>query len=128
MPYKFENLPLNWKDIDHDCQNIPLICPWTFISEDKNLTVVTTFLKWTFNYDFWIRVSAHLQGKPILSIQIDIIKHHPLLASLSEALSDYEDFSQAHLNSYQLHFLGQLLDFLFSSYNTQNGQYSTCLS
>ena len=52
----------------------------------------------------------------------------PLLASLSEVLNDNEDFLEPHLNSYQLHTFGELLNFLFWRYNPNNGQYSLCLS
>ena len=52
MPKKSENLPPNWDDIDDECQNILLNCPWTITSGNETLTVVITCLKWTFNYDF----------------------------------------------------------------------------
>ena len=55
---------------------------------------------------------AHPEGKPNLSKQIDIKKQNPLLESLSEALDEYEDLPEPHLNSYQHHILGELLDSL----------------
>ena len=113
MPQKSENLPPNWDDIDDECQHIPLNCPWSITSGTETLTVVITCLKWTFNYDFWIRVTAHPEGNPKISKQIDINQHNPLLVSLSEALDDYENFLEPHLNSYQLHILGEQLDSLF---------------
>ena len=58
-------------------------------------------------------MTAHPEGNPNISKQIDYNKHNPLLESLSEALDDYEDFPDSHLNSYQLHILGELLDSLF---------------
>ena len=67
----------------------------------------------TFNYDFWIRVTAHPEGNPTISKQININKYNPLLVSLSEVLDNYEDFPEPHLSSYQLHILGELLDTLF---------------
>ena len=45
--------------------------------------------------------------------QNNIDKHQPLLESLSEALNDYVELPEPHLNSLQLHILGELLDFLF---------------
>ena len=126
MPQKSENLPPNWDDIDDKCRHIPLNCPWTITSENETLTVVINCLKWTFNYDFWIRVTAHPEGNPIISKQIDINKHNLLLFSLSEALDDYEEFLEPHLNSYQLNIPGELIDPLFSGYNLHNGQYSFC--
>ena len=110
MQQKSENLPPNWNNIDDECHHIPLSCPWTITSANGTLTVVITCLKRTFNYDFWIRVTAHPEGNPHISKQIDINKHIPLLESLSESLDEYEDFPEPHLNSYQLHILGELLD------------------
>ena len=112
MPQKTVNIPPKWDDIDDECQHIPLNCPWTITSGNETLTVVITCLKWTFNYDFWIRVTAHPEGNPNISKHIDFNKDNPLLESLSEALDEYEDFPEPHLNSYQLHILGELLDSL----------------
>ena len=58
------------------------------------------------------KVTAHPDGNPHISIQIDINKHNTFLESLSEPLDEYEDFPEPHLNSYQLHILGELLDSL----------------
>ena len=112
MPQKSENLPSNWDDIDDECQHLPLKCPRTITSANETLTVVITCLKWTFNYDFWIRVTAHPEENPNISKQIYINKHNPLLESLSEALGKYEDFPEPHLNSYQIQILGELPDSL----------------
>ena len=113
MPQKSENLPPNWDDIDDECQHIPLNCPWTITSENETLTVVIKCMKCTFNYDFYIRVTAHPERNPSISQQIVIIKHNPLLVSLSEAQDDCEVFPEPHLNSCQLHILGELIDSLF---------------
>ena len=128
MPQKSENLPPNWNDTDDEFQHTPVNCPWTITSGNETLTVVITCLEWTFNYGFWIRVTAQPEGNPKIPKQIVINKHDPLLESLSEALDDYEDFPEPHLNSYQLHILGELLDSLFWRYNHHSGQYSSCLS
>ena len=113
MQRKSENLPTNWDDIDDECQHIPLNCPWTITSGNEKLTVVITCLKWTFNYDFWIRVTAHPEENLNISKQIDISKDNSLHVYLSEALDDYEAFSDPHKNSYQLRILGELLHSLF---------------
>ena len=112
MPQKSEDLSPNWDNSDDECQHILLNCAWTITSANGTLTVVITCLKWTFNHDFWIRVTAHPEGNPHISKQIDINKHNPLLESLSEALDEYEDFPEPHLNSHQLHIGGELLDSL----------------
>ena len=88
MPQKSEKLPPIWDDIDGECQHIPLNCPWTITSGNETLTYIITCLKWTFNYNFWIRVTAHPEGYSNNSKQTDINKHNPLLVSLSEALDD----------------------------------------
>ena len=113
MPQKFDNFPPNWDDIGDECQHIPRNRPWTITSENETLTVVNTCLEWTFNHDFCIRVTAHPEGNPHISKPIDINKHSPSLESLSEALHEYEDFLEPHLNSYQLQILAELLDSLF---------------
>ena len=56
-------------------------------------------------------MTAHPEESPNISKRIDIGKHHPLLESLSDALNDYVGFSKPHLNSHQLHILGELLKF-----------------
>ena len=112
MPHKPEKLPPNWDDIEDECQHIPLNCPWTTTSENETLLVTITCLKWTFNYDFWIRVVAHPEGNPNISKQTGINEYNPLLESLSVAPDDYEGFPEPHLNSYQLHILEELLDSL----------------
>ena len=113
MPQIFENPPPKWDAIGEECQYIPLICPWTVTCKDGTLEFIITSLEWTFNYDFWIRVTAHPEGNPNNLQQINIDKHHFLLESLSEALYDYMKYSKPHLNSHQLHILGELFDFLF---------------
>ena len=113
MPYIFEKLPPNWDDIDDECEHIPLNCQWTITSENETPTVVITCSEGTFNYEIWIRVTAHPEGNLKISKQIDINKHNSLLECLSEALNDYEDFLEPHVNSHQLHIVGELLDSLF---------------
>ena len=94
MPQESENLPANWDDIDDECHHIPFNYPWVITSGSETLTVVITCFKWTFNYDFWIRVTAHPEGNPKISEQTNINRHNPLLSSLSEALDEYEDFPE----------------------------------
>ena len=75
-----------------------------------------------------IRVTAHPETNPSFSKQIDKNRHNPILEPLLEALNDYEDFPETHLNSHQLHINGELLDSLLWRYNSRDGQYSPCLS
>ena len=63
----------------------PAELPVDYHSENETLTVVTTCLKWTFAYNFWIKLTAHPAENPNISKQIDINKHNSLLVSLSEA-------------------------------------------
>ena len=103
----------NRDDFEEECQHVPLNCPWSITCKDRTLAFIITSLEWTFNSDLWLRVIAHPEDSPIISKQLNINKHHPLLESLSEALNDYVKFPEIHLNSHQLHILGELLDFLF---------------
>ena len=114
MRQNFENLPPNWDDIEEESQHVPLTCPWNIICEDGTLAFIITSLEWTFNYDFRIILTAHPEENPNISEQININKHHHLLGSLSEALINYVNFPEPHLNSLQLHIPAELLDFLFS--------------
>ena len=113
MSQNFENLPPNWDDIKEDCEHISLACPWTISCKDGTLEFIITSLEWTFNHDFWIRVTVHSEGSLKISKQISIEKLQFLLESLSEALKDYVKLPEPHLNSLQLHILGEPLDFLF---------------
>ena len=113
MPLNLENIPPKWDDIEGECEHIPMNCLWTITSDDKILRVVITCLKWTFNYDFWMRVTAHPERNPSILKKIDIIEHNPFLEYISEAQNDYEDFPEPQLNSHQLHILGELLDSIF---------------
>ena len=113
MPQIFENPPPNCDDIKEGCEHISLACPWTISCKDGTLEITNTCLEWTFNHDFWIRVTAHSENNPNISKQINIDKHHPLLESLSEALNDHVKLPEPHLDFLQLHILGELLDFLF---------------
>ena len=58
-------------------------------------------------------MTAHPEENPNIPKQININKHHPLLEYLAEALNDYVKLPEPHLNSLQLHILGDLIDFLF---------------
>ena len=113
MPQNFENLPPNREDNKEDCEHISLACPWTISCKDGTLEFIITSLEWTFNYDFWISVTVHSEANPNILKQINIDKYHLLLESLSEALNDYVELPEPHLNFLQLHILGELLDFLF---------------
>ena len=113
MSHKIEDLPPSGDATEAECQHISLSCPWTITCEDGTLSFIITSLEWTFNYDSWIRFAAHSEGNPNISKQININKHHPLLESLSEVLNDYVKLPEPHLESLQLHILGELLDFLF---------------
>ena len=111
MPQKLDNSPLD-KIPENECKHVPLNCPWIIKSKDETLTVIITCLKWTFNYDFWIRVTVHPEGNSGISTQIDLDDHHPLLKSLSGALNLYEDFPELHLNPFQLEILDELIVYL----------------
>ena len=113
MSQNSERFPPNRDANEEECQYVPLICPWTITCKEGTLKFIITSLKWTFNCDFWITVTAHSEGNPNFTKQINIDKYHALLESLSEALNDYVKIPERHLDSFQLHILGELLHFFF---------------
>ena len=116
MPQKFERSTTNLDDIPEiESKHIPLNCVWTITSEETSLTVIITYLKWTFNCDLCVRVTAYPLGAPNVSKQIDLDDHHPLLRSLTDAHNLHEDFPEHHLNSHQLEFLEELIEYRISS-------------
>ena len=118
MPQKFDNSPPHWDKAEDECQLIPINCPWITASNDENLSVIIACLKWTFNYDFWIRVTLYPEGKLHVSEQVDVWEYSPLLESLSVALSKSYDSPEPHLKEYQLHIFGELFDYLDSNLPT----------
>ena len=113
MPKKFERSITHLDELpEEECKHIPLNCIWPINSQDTNLTVIITCLKWTFNFEFCVRVSAYQLGAPNISKQIDLDDHHPLLRSLTDALHLYEAFPETHLTSHQLENLEELMEYL----------------
>ena len=113
MPQNVGNLILDLDEIPEDeCKHFPLNCPWTITSRNESLTVIITCLKWTFNYDFCVRVTAHPQGAPNVSKQIDLDDQHPFPRSLTDALNLYEVFPEPHLITHQIDVLEELIEYL----------------
>ena len=117
MPQNFEGSIKHLEELpEEECKHIPLNCLWTITFQDMNLTVIITCLKWTFIYEFCVRVTAYPLGAPNASKQINLADHHPLLRSLTDALKLYEAFREPHLNSHQLENLEELLEDLHSKF------------
>ena len=113
MPKKSESPILDLDEIPEDeCKHLPVNCLWNITSESVSLTVIITCLKWTFNYEFCVRVTAHPLGAANVLKQIDLYDHHPLLRSLTAALKLYEIFPEPHLNTYQREKLEELSEYL----------------
>ena len=85
-------------------------CPWTITTNNESFTVNFLYLKWTFNYDFRIRVEIHPLRNPKASWLLDIYELYQLFRSLATVLLDYYEFPEPHLNEFQLHVYGELLD------------------
>ena len=93
-------------------------CPSTITSNNESITVNIAYLKWTLSYDLWIRVEVYPQGNPTASQLSEIDQLHPLFKSLATALLSYYEFPELHLNEFQLHVYGELVDHL--SYKVDN--------
>ena len=87
-------------------------CPWTISSNNDSITVNITHLKWTFTYDFWVRVENHAQGNFTASRLLNVDELHPLLKSPATALLNYYEFPESHSNEFQLHVYGELMNHL----------------
>ena len=87
MPLPASQNPVVWNTLfDDGFDEIQHFnCHWTITSNHESITVNFTYLKWTFSYDFWIRVEVHSQGNPTASQLIDIDEAHPLFKSLATA-------------------------------------------
>ena len=118
MPKNFESSITHLDDLpEGECKHIPLNCIWPITSQDTNLTVIITCLKWTFSLEFCVQVTAYQFSAPNISKQIDLDDHHPLLQSLTDALQLYEAFPEPHLNSHQLENLEELMEYLHFKLN-----------
>ena len=51
-------------------------CSWTITSNTETITVNINYPKWTFIFDFSIRVEIHQQGNPTASQLLDVDKPH----------------------------------------------------
>ena len=113
MPQKFERLMLDLDGtLEDECKQISINCYWTVNSKAKNLTIIITCLKWTFNYDFCVRITAIPQRAPNVSKQIDLDDDHSLLRPLTDALSIYQVFHEPHLNKHRIEILGESIEYL----------------
>ena len=114
MPHPTHQNPVVWNTLGDDgFDEIPHFNgPWTITTSNDSITVNIIYLKWTFNYDFWIRMEIHPQGNPTTFHLLDIDELHPLFKSLATALLNYYEFPEPHLTDLQLHVYGELMDHL----------------
>ena len=114
MPHPGHQNLVFWNTLGDDgFDEIPHFnCPWTITTSNESITVNIIYLKWTFNYDFWIRVEIHPQGNPKAFQLLDIDELHPLFKSLATALLNYYEFPGPHLTDFQVHVYGELVDHL----------------
>ena len=113
MPQKLESLTTHLDELpEGECKHITLNCLWPITSQNTNLTVIITCLKWIFKYEFCVRVTAYPLGTPNISKQVHLDDHHPLLRSVTDALHFYEAFPDPHSNSHPLENLEKLMEYL----------------
>ena len=113
MPQKLESSTTHLDELpEEECKDIALICIWPITSQDTNPTVTVTCLRWTFNFEFCVRVIAYPLKTPNNSKQIDVDDHHSLFRSLTDALILYEAFPEPHLDSHQLETVEELMEYL----------------
>ena len=113
MPQKFESSMTHLDELPEEaCKHTPLNCIWLITTQDTSPTVIITCLKWTFNLEFCVRVTAYPLGAPNISKQIDLDNHHTLLKSLTDALLLYDALPEPQLSSHQLAHLEELMEYL----------------
>ena len=114
MPHPTNQNSVVWNTLGDDgFDEMPHFnCPWTITTRNESITVNIIYLKWTFDYDFWIRVGIQPQGNLKAFHLLDIDELHPLSKSLPTALLIYYEFPEPHLNEFQLHVYGELVDHL----------------
>ena len=86
--------------------------PWIITTNNENVTVNIIYLKWTFNYDFRMRLEFHTLGNPKAFQLLDIHEFHPIFKSLATALLNYYKFAESHLYEFQTYVYGEFLDHL----------------
>ena len=83
MPHPTNQNSVVWNTLGDDgFDEIPHFnCPCNITTSNESIAVNIIYLKWTFSYDFWIRVELHPQGNPKASQLLDIDERHPLFKS-----------------------------------------------
>ena len=113
MPQHFESSITHLDELpEEECKLISINCIWRIICPDTNLIVFITCLKWTFNFEFSVRVTTYQLRAPSIPKQRDLDDHHHPLRSLTGARILYETFPEPHLNSHQLEHLEELMEYL----------------
>ena len=114
MPHPINQNSVDWKTLGDDGfdEIHYLNCLWTITTKSRSITVNINYLKWTFNYVFWIRVEIQPQGNPKAFQLLGIDELHPLFKSLATALLTCYQFPEPHLIEFQLHFFGESMDHL----------------
>ena len=114
MPHPANQNPVVWNTLgDGGFDEIQLFnCPWTITTNNESITVNIIYLKWTFDYDFRVRVEIHPIGNAKAPQLLVIDELHPLLQSLSTALLNYYEVPEPHLKEFQFHVYGELMDHL----------------
>ena len=113
MPQKLESSITHLDELpEEECKHNPLNSLWPMTSQDTNLTVIKTCLKWTFNFEFCVRVTAYQLGALNIPKQIDLDDHNPVLRSLTDAVNIHEACPEHHLNSHKLQDLEELMEYL----------------
>ena len=93
MPDNFGSPIMDLDEIpDDECKHLPLNSFWTITSKGTSLRAILTCLKWTFIYDFCVRVRTRPLEAPNVLKQMDLDDHHLLLRSLTDALNLCEVF------------------------------------
>ena len=91
MPHPANQISVVWNTLADDGfdEIQPFNCSWAITTINEIFTGNIIYLKWTFIFDFWIRVEIPQQRSPTASQLLEIDEPHPLLKSVATALLNY---------------------------------------
>ena len=90
---------------------IELNCPWTItVPSGASHDFVTTKLRWSFEYPYWLTANIYPIENPAKPIIFDIKRETIAFAKLFITVTLYEKYPEPHLTQQDIHTLLELMD------------------
>ena len=104
-------------DLDEDIydenkiEKVELNCPWTItVPPGASHDFMTTKLRWSFEYPFWLIASIYPTDNPAKSIILDFKRETLAFAKLFITLTLYKKYPEPHLTQHDFHALREIMD------------------